>query len=206
LPGVRELFQSKKKEEDEENQALSYYKKFINQGPAYYGDLDEADGKLIAYEHLLEDTGKLKALFCFRRATLWVASEWEDAYLGLLGALGLPTNVEIPKIPRVTPKAPQSDLSNHQTKRNPQESNGDVDMTLDTGDPQKQPGTADGTSKSLVTDTTLEATRSAAAFIPFLDPTALQPPKLPSREEMEGVLLELRKKALVDEYFGDEGS
>ena len=32
------------------------------------------------------------------------------------------------------------------------------------------------------------------------------PPKMPTVEEMEGVLLDLRKRALVDEYFGDEGS
>jgi pre-mRNA-splicing factor ISY1 len=58
LPGVRELFQSRKKEEDEENQALSHYRAFLNQGPAYYGDLDEADGKLLEYEREAEDTGK----------------------------------------------------------------------------------------------------------------------------------------------------
>ncbi|KAJ3013172.1 hypothetical protein NUW54_g1663 [Trametes sanguinea] len=33
LPGVKELFMSKKKEEDEENKVHSYYKKFTNQGP-----------------------------------------------------------------------------------------------------------------------------------------------------------------------------
>ncbi|KAI6094770.1 Isy1-like splicing factor [Pisolithus sp. B1] len=44
LPGVRELFQSRKKEEEEENVALNYYKKFMNQGPPYYGDLDETQG------------------------------------------------------------------------------------------------------------------------------------------------------------------
>jgi pre-mRNA-splicing factor ISY1 len=50
LPGVKELFASKKKDEEEENLAANYYKKFLNHGPAYYGDLDEADGKLLEYE------------------------------------------------------------------------------------------------------------------------------------------------------------
>ena len=45
--------------------------------------------------------------------------------------------------------------------------------------------------------------RAAAAFIPFLAPENLLPPKLPTREEMEGVLLNLRKQALVEEYFGN---
>jgi hypothetical protein len=57
LPGVKELFQSRKNEEEEENQALSFYKKFMNQGPAYFGDLDEQDGSVLKYEHEAEDDG-----------------------------------------------------------------------------------------------------------------------------------------------------
>jgi len=48
--------------------------------------------------------------------------------------------------------------------------------------------------------------RAAAAYIPFLTPGMLMPPKMPTTEEMEKVLLDLRKKALVEEYFGNEGS
>ena len=59
LPGVKELFQSRKKEEEEESQAISFYKKFMNQGPGYYGDLDEADGRLLEFETEVEDEGML---------------------------------------------------------------------------------------------------------------------------------------------------
>ena len=48
---------SKKKEEDEENQAQNFYKKFTNQGPAYFGDLDEQDGKLLEFEMHAEEEG-----------------------------------------------------------------------------------------------------------------------------------------------------
>jgi len=48
--------------------------------------------------------------------------------------------------------------------------------------------------------------RAAAAYIPFLTPEMLMPPKMPTTEEMEKVLLDLQKKALVEEYFGNEGS
>ena len=48
--------------------------------------------------------------------------------------------------------------------------------------------------------------RAAAAHIPFLTPEMLIPPKMPTSEELEKVLLDLRKKALVEEYFGNEGS
>jgi len=47
--------------------------------------------------------------------------------------------------------------------------------------------------------------RSAAAYMPFLEPDSLMAPKLPTKEEMENVLLELRKRALVDEYLGTRG-
>lgn len=52
------------------------------------------------------------------------------------------------------------------------------------------------------TDPQVAHARAAAAFIPFLTPENLLPPKLPTREEMESVLLNLRKQALVEEYFG----
>ena len=54
---MKELFQSKKKEEDEQNQAQSFYKKFTNQGPSYFGDLDESDAKLIEFERQAEEEG-----------------------------------------------------------------------------------------------------------------------------------------------------
>jgi pre-mRNA-splicing factor ISY1 len=57
LPGVKELFESRKKEEDEENATHTFYKKFTNQGPAYFGDVDEADGELLKYEEVAEQEG-----------------------------------------------------------------------------------------------------------------------------------------------------
>ncbi|KAG8759433.1 NineTeen Complex (NTC) component [Serendipita sp. 396] len=43
----------------------------------------------------------------------------------------------------------------------------------------------------------------ASSFIPFLTPEQLAPPKLPTKEEMETILLELRKRTLLQEYLGD---
>ncbi|KAG8786369.1 NineTeen Complex (NTC) component [Serendipita sp. 398] len=97
LPGVKELFESKSKEEDEDKATAEFYKKFANNGPAYYGDLDEADGEL--GDQIMED--------------------------------------------------------------------------------------------------------QASSFIPFLTPEQLAPPKLPTKEEMETILLELRKRTLLQEYLGD---
>jgi len=52
-------------------------------------------------------------------------------------------------------------------------------------------------------DTALEHARVVISHVTFLDPVSLVPPKLPTREEMETILLDLCKKALVEEYFGD---
>ena len=43
----------------EEEQSVAHYKKFQNQGPDYYGDLDEADGTLLQYEKDAEEAGEL---------------------------------------------------------------------------------------------------------------------------------------------------
>jgi hypothetical protein len=63
LPGVKELFASKKKDEEEENLAANYYKKFLNHGPVYYGDLDEADEKLLEFEREAEERGRIEIPF-----------------------------------------------------------------------------------------------------------------------------------------------
>lgn len=54
---MRELFQSKKKDHDEENLALAHYKKFADHGPAYFGDLDEQNQELLPFERQLEEEG-----------------------------------------------------------------------------------------------------------------------------------------------------
>lgn len=87
----------------------------------------------------------------------------------------------------------------------------DVEMASDQAgdDGSKRPKTDAPHSPSVVddpaitADVALQSARAAAAYIPFLSPDELLPPKLPSREEMETVLLGLRKKALVEEYFGE---
>ncbi|KAG2160219.1 Isy1-like splicing factor [Suillus bovinus] len=155
LPGVRELFQSKKQEQEEENQALSFYSKFMNQGPAYFGDLDEANGKLLEHEREAEE------------------KEWTDEYTNVREILDLPIDDPIPDIPRGSGK--------------------DVEMDA-----------ADSVAPSSGGADSMRAhANAAAAYVGFLSPEDLMSPRLPTREEMEGVLLALRKQALVEEYFGE---
>ncbi|KAI0795721.1 pre-mRNA-splicing factor ISY1 [Abortiporus biennis] len=198
LPGVRELFQSKKKEEDEENQVHAYYKKFMNQGPAYFGDLDEQDGSLLDYERHAEE------------------EEWEDAYSHLRKVLGLSTDEPTPKLPRSAQSLPSLQANGgvpSESKRKAPD--GDVDMsdeTAETGDASKRQRTKGGPPPQDTglnggvpgDEAALAHAKAVAAYIPFLSPENLLPPKMPTRDEMEEVLLALRKRALVEEYFGNE--
>ncbi|KAF9045181.1 Isy1-like splicing factor [Panaeolus papilionaceus] len=194
LPGVRELFESRKKDEEEESEAVSYYKKFMNQGPAYYGDLDEVNSKVLDYEREAED------------------EKWEEDCDHVRETLGLPASEPTPKIPRPEPSSqPPSSLTQQPpqsaSKRKANDEDGDVNM--DGGDDSKKPKTTQdsATIPSSEAPSNGDAARLhaqvAASFIPFLDVEHLLPPKLPSHDEMENVLLNLRKKALVEEYFGE---
>ncbi|KAG6854570.1 hypothetical protein C0991_004906 [Blastosporella zonata] len=194
LPGVRELFQSRKNEEEEENQALAYYKKFMNQGPSYYGDTDEDDGTLLQYERAAEE------------------EDWEEAYSNLRETLGIASDGPIPKLPRsdqTVPTSSQVEVAGSSSKRKTSEE-GDVDMAPPDGDLKRAKNTKNSDNPSPPVPAAVEAARAhaaaAASYIPFLSTENLLPPTLPTRQEMETVLLALRKKALVEEYFGEEGS
>ncbi|KAI0249336.1 Isy1-domain-containing protein [Lactifluus subvellereus] len=196
LPGVKELFESRKKEEDEENATHNFYKKFSNQGPAYFGDLDEADGELMRYEEAAEQ------------------EEWEEAHAHLREVLGLPTDALVPRMPRGegtrSSNIPPSDNPPPGASDGKRKAPDDDSLTAAESDSefakrskQDAPVPPPSAAPTDAAAATLAHARAAAAHIPFLSVESLLPPKMPTREEMEGVLLELRKRALVEEYFGN---
>ncbi|ETW77540.1 hypothetical protein HETIRDRAFT_421663 [Heterobasidion irregulare TC 32-1] len=199
LPGVRELFESRKKEEDEETATQSFFRRFTNQGPSYFGDLDEADGSLLQYEQDAEQ------------------EEWNEAYENLRETLGLPADEPIPKIPRsnvshpsqTLPPSDPPPLSSDAKRKAPSDDNDEKDDNQNSDAAKRSktdavvPSTGSERRTADPTDVLVAHARAAAAYIQFLEPENLLPPKMPSKEEMEGVLLELRKRALVDEYFGN---
>ncbi|KAF9446459.1 Isy1-domain-containing protein [Macrolepiota fuliginosa MF-IS2] len=200
LPGVRELFEGRKKEEEEENQVFAYYKKFLNQGPVYYGDLDDNDQNLLHYERQAE------------------AEDWEEAFVNVRETLGLPSDTPAPPIPgqastQASIAQPQP-TSQPKAKRKTTDGESDVEMDGLRDESKRTKTDTGGDSESTVvqapdatittTDPTQLHAQTAASFIPFLQAEQLLPPKMPSREEMESIILQLRKKALVEEYFGEE--
>ncbi|KAH9929090.1 pre-mRNA-splicing factor ISY1 [Epithele typhae] len=199
LPGVKELFVSKKTEEDEENKVHNYYKKFTNQGPAYFGDLDEAEGELLKFEMHTEE------------------EEWEDAFNHLRTVLGLSPEGPVPPIPRPVKQTSALSVTDAShaglpdPKRKAPDEDGDVEMSTDAPSSEiAKRAKKEGAPPTLAStdapsdDTMLAHAQRTAAYIPILSPEVLMPPTLPTREEMEKFLLELRKKALVEEYFGND--
>lgn len=147
------------------------------------------------------------------------SSELEEAYTNLKAVLGLSAESPIPKIPRPNNdgKTPATDSTliapPHQGKRKAPDQDGDISMVGPAEDTSskrsKMPAQVTGGSNQAppiadnISEPQMEHARAAASFITFLTPESLLPPKLPTREEMEEVLLNLRKQTLVEEYFGN---
>lgn len=142
--------------------------------------------------------------------------DWDEAYSNLKAVLGIPAESLTPKIPRTSAATPTnaSSTGTGSTKRKA-DGDGDVAMADSTETKSKKSKSktkaAPKEAAAIPAPTDVEDTsdpqvahaRAAAAFIPFLSPENLLPPKLPTRDEMEAVLLDLRKKLLVEEYFGN---
>jgi pre-mRNA-splicing factor ISY1 len=115
-------------------------------------------------------------------------AEYEEACSAIRTALGLGEGAPMPPLrPWVSEEAkapaPKAKPKGKQTKKKRQVKGGDAGDKMDE-DP-----------KLPLADIN--------RHIPFLIPEHLQPPKLPTKEELDGVLLGLRKQALLEEYLGD---
>lgn len=78
LPGVKELFQRGAVAETEDAARFSSFQKFRDQGPEYYGDLDEVDPELVKEEEEMEIEGTFRALM----VDIPVANAARDLRLG----------------------------------------------------------------------------------------------------------------------------
>lgn len=92
-------------------------------------------------------------------------------------------------------------------KRKTIDGEGDIEMSApDEVSKRSKPAVPSAVPVANDADQTYAHAQAAASYIPFLQAENLLPPKLPTRDEMDAILLGLRKKALVEEYFGEEGS
>jgi pre-mRNA-splicing factor ISY1 len=201
---------------DEESKEIAQYKKYQNQGPAYFGDLDEGDPSLLDFEKDTEEIGMglFLLLLTIRSLTMQYLTAWEEGYRALCKTLGLqpPPADKVPPIPRPNPipltaLIAHSDGDTGRDKRKAPDSSeegaDDVEMTDGTsGAESKRTKTSRKTADAPASKS--QAAPQISPLLSILDPAELAPPKMPTRQEMEGVLLALRKRALLEEYLGSE--
>ncbi|KAJ1308671.1 hypothetical protein OPQ81_004364 [Rhizoctonia solani] len=156
-------------------------------GYKYFGRAKELPGvkELFSEKHGEGRRGKprARALQEVPRSRACIESEqteWENAYQNLKTSLGLPDDSPTLKIPRPDP-VPLSKIMAQLSQ-----TGGDVVMTN---------GDGNNTDSTNITH---------PPMLSVLSPADLQHPKMPTKEEMEGVLLALRKRALLEQYLGDE--
>lgn len=206
LPGVKELFEGVSKQQSEleglkKNDDV--YHMFKNQGPSYFGDLDEygREGQeLLKYESLHEN------------------QDWEDTFESIAALFGLPPDQPInPPFPVSTHEIttiPNS-VSGTQSKDTPAPDKRKAD-TDPPGTPSKKKTIqvdADGApippeDQTISNDPTLTAQAPAQkastkpTYLSVFDPEDLQPPPVPTTEQWEQMIMQLQKAALLKEYIG----
>lgn len=143
-----------------------------------------------------------------------LAVEWHEAHGQLRDVLGLPDDYTTPPLPSAQ-KQPLIDSASSTPSNGLDAKRKAPDHDVDMEDQQDETAkrvkadasterNGSANSETPAQDHQLLGAQAAAAFIPFLSTQDLLPPKLPSKEELESVLLGLRKKALVEEYFGEQ--
>jgi len=177
LPGVKELFEQTVAEQSElesyKNQRVSI---FSSQGPDYYGDADEQDGKLLIEERQAEE------------------EDWVQQYGVALEVLGLPKDTPIPPLPRGEYVALHLSAS--------ADPDDDADASASTGDKRKATDGADDVVSSKKARGQDGATGAGHRFLTVLKVEDLRPPNLPSAKEIEDMILARQKSELLKEYVG----
>ena len=186
---------------DEESQRAEIYKRYRNQGPAYYGDMDEADGAVLKDDRASEE------------------KDWKSAYDRLATILSLdPSASPMPSFPRPTAPPPASASStatpSTSTKRSATDAtpSADVDMAdaSDASDAPNKTAKLDGdapvptgpkSGSTLVNAGTSSAEAVAFEALGVLKQEDLVMPVLLGKAEMEKIVLDARKKALLAEYL-----
>ncbi|KEI42201.1 uncharacterized protein L969DRAFT_605787 [Mixia osmundae IAM 14324] len=182
LPGVKELFDGLAKER-EELAALSkpQFSLFDGQGPEYYGDLDESDPALLAYEQTEE------------------AEDWKDSFETLAELLGADsTAFDIPSLP----KARYISIDTVKPIQKRIEEAADETSEPATKGKRKAGAAKSQASKKAKTVADDDDGPGHGKILTILTKEELRPPVLPTSEEIEAMIVERQKAALLKDYIG----
>ncbi|OAV96978.1 hypothetical protein PTTG_00078 [Puccinia triticina 1-1 BBBD Race 1] len=205
LPGVKELFEGASKQQEELDglkKTDDVYHMFKNQGPSYFGDLDEygEEGEqLLKYESAHE------------------RQDWEDTFESMSALLGLPPGESV--VPPFPTGTSHVDLSSHLASEPAAQTNATRDKRKadndSPGTPSKKktsnsdenglPSEQDKEALPDPIDSSSQPDKTQAPTKPPLsvfDPADLQPPPVPTLEQWEQMIIQLQKAALLKEYIG----
>ncbi|KAK8858666.1 hypothetical protein IAR55_002895 [Kwoniella newhampshirensis] len=205
LPGVKELFTRGAQQATEESARNASFQMFRHQGPSYYGDEDEMDVDLAEEEDVL------------------ARKEWQEAVQATAQVLGVESeSTDLPSYPlsstSTSPPVPATDpataveptpakatKSKRKARSQPdkEQTQTETESIKDDTESAKKAKTDTSTSEGAaqtVDPAVAAAQAQAMSFLNVLDAESLKFPTLPTKDEMAKVLLEVRKKALREEY------
>jgi len=178
LPGVREIFEQAAAERAEvESFKTQRYVTFKNVTPDYYGDFDDQDADLLAAERAQEE------------------QDWKEHCLDLFRRLGMPEDTPLPSMPVAEyisldasgrPIVPSDDADDAAASAS----------TANVGDKRKAGG-ADAGDEPTAKKATGGTGRRILSVLKAED---LAPPKVPTGAEVEAMVLERQRKAMLEEY------
>lgn len=186
------------------------FQMFRHQGPEYYGDTDEMDSGLAAEEEELARQGRLSL---FSNEVVLMVAEWAATAAQAAELLGLPADADLPSFPsssktasQPVPAAVDTPAKGRKSKR--KATAGPNDQTAPVSDEAaSKKAKTDGEGDVAMADGDAGVSQAhqqqvalAASFLGMLDPESLKMPVLPTTEEMGKILLEVRKKALREQY------
>ncbi|MBW0526627.1 hypothetical protein O181_066342 [Austropuccinia psidii MF-1] len=210
LPGVKELFEGVSKQQAEIEGLKKNedpYSVFKNQGPSYFGDLDEygAEGQqLLDYESTQQK------------------EDWVDTFDSIAVLLGLPTDHSITPpfpIPHKNPPIPPPETPSHQStspskrgrpKRKSAQTSAKSSLKNKKQATNEEPEhSAVHTSDQIPSDgldpsngAMKELTKAFLQASSVLEAEDIQPPPVPDSKQWEQLIMQLQKAALLKEYIG----
>jgi len=190
---------------------------FRNQGTDYYGDNDEMDPSL-AEEEDAESRKGMSApcrehYALARKLSLTLLLDWQTMVSETAQTLGINSSSDLPEYPTASTSKLPPPTSDHTISQgsstetsSKRKANDESEAMTENGDEEESTKKAKTTAEVnggtvAVSDPMIQQQAAmVSAFLGVLDPESLKNPVLPGMEEMGRVLLEVRKKALREEY------
>ena len=133
---------------------------------------------------------------------LLLRTDWDNACSRLVDLLELPEDATVPPFPKANVPATATSSTNAQKRK---ATDDDVEMTETSTESESDKrtkvdgqGAEAGSESNGNTDASTAA--ALASFFGVLDQASMEPPKQPTKEELEVILLDVRKRSLLAEY------